>query len=189
MKRGFKLTILFIMATSIFLNACDNNKDINTDNSSNNLNSNNSDEQVVPFDNSTNENGEGSDLENGSSDSVEDVKLKLTFNNEEVIVRMIDNPTSRDFITLLPLTLTLEDYAGTEKINYLQKELSTEEAPSGIDPSIGDFTYFAPWGNLAIYYKDFGYSNGLIKIGEIESGLEKLESMTGDFTVEIEKIN
>ena len=60
------------------------------------------------------------------------MKVKLTFNNEEVIVNMYDNPTSRDFVGRLPLTLTFEDYAGTEKISYLEKKLSTENAPSGM---------------------------------------------------------
>ncbi|MEH7502625.1 cyclophilin-like fold protein [Neobacillus drentensis] len=23
------------------------------------------------------------------------------------------------------------------------------------DPSVGDFTYYSPWGNLAIFYRDF----------------------------------
>lgn len=41
----------------------------------------------------------------------------------------------------LPLTLTLKDYAGTEKISDLPKRLSTEGAPSGSDPSVGDITY------------------------------------------------
>lgn len=93
-----------------------------------------------------------------------DVRIKLTFNNEEVIVKMYDNPSSRDFLTSLPLSLTFEDHAGTEKISYLAKSLSTENAPSGSDPSIGDFTYYSPWGNLAIFYRDFRYSNGLIQL-------------------------
>lgn len=46
---------------------------------------------------------------------------------------------------LLPLTLTLEDYASTEKISDLPKRLSTQGAPAGIDPSVGDVTYYAPW--------------------------------------------
>jgi hypothetical protein len=121
--------------------------------------------------------------------AMEDVRIKLTFNNEEVIVKMYDNPTSRDFLTLLPLTLTLEDYAGTEKISSLAKRLSTEDAPPGSDPSVGDFTYYSPWGNLAIFYRDFGYANGLIILGKIKSGIEKLASIRGDFTVTIEKIN
>jgi Cyclophilin-like family len=36
---------------------------------------------------------------------------------------------------------------------------------AGSDPSIGDIAYYAPWGNLALFYKDFGYSNGLITLG------------------------
>ncbi|MED3910879.1 cyclophilin-like fold protein [Peribacillus simplex] len=102
---------------------------------------------------------------------------------------MYDNPTSRDFLTLLPLTLTLEDHAVTEKISLLPKRLSTEDAPSGSEPSVGDFTYYSPWGNLAIFYKDFGYSNRLIKLGKIVSGTEKLAGINGDFPVKIEKIN
>ncbi len=121
------------------------------------------------------------------ADAMEDVRIKLTFNNnEEVIVKMHDNPTSRDFLTLLPLTLTFRDYAGTEKVSDLPKRLSTEDAPSGSDPSVGDFTYYSPWGNLAIFYRDFGYASGLIILGKIESGIEKLARMNDDFTVTIE---
>ncbi len=69
----------------------------------------------------------------------------------------------------------LKDYAGTEKISYLTKKLSREEAPSGFDPSIGDITLCAPRGNLAIFYKDFGYAEGLIKIGHISDGIEILK--------------
>jgi hypothetical protein len=61
-------------------------------------------------------------------------RIKLSFNNEKVIVNMYDNPTSRDFLTLLPLTLTFEEYSGTEKISRLAERLSTEDAPSGSDP-------------------------------------------------------
>ena len=117
-----------------------------------------------------------------------DVKIKLSFNNEEVTVNMIDNPTSRDFMKRLPITLTFEDYAGTEKISRLEKALSTEDAPSGTDPFVGDFTYYSPWGNLAVFYRDFGYSNGLVKLGYIETGVEKLAKIKGNFTVTIEQV-
>ncbi|WP_242965298.1 cyclophilin-like fold protein [Petroclostridium xylanilyticum] len=42
---------------------------------------------------------------------------------------------------------------------------------------------------MAIFYRDFGYANGLIILGKIKSGIEKLASIRGDFTVTIEKIN
>ncbi len=74
---------------------------------------------------------------------------------------MIDNATSRDFVSLLPLKLKLEDYGETEKIGYLPRKLSAEGAPSGSDPSVGDVSYYAPWGNLAIFRRDFHYSKHL----------------------------
>jgi hypothetical protein len=102
------------------------------------------------------------------------MKIKLTVGDKVLTASLIDSKTTRDFISLLPLTLTLKDYAGTEKVSDLPNRLSTEGAPSGIDPSVGDITYYAPWGNLAIFYKDFGYSSGLIVLGKIDSGIEVL---------------
>lgn len=117
-----------------------------------------------------------------------DTRIRLAFDGGEVIVKMYDNPTSRDFLAMLPLTLTFEDYSGTEKISDLPERLSIQDAPAGSDPSPGDLTYYSPWGNLAIFYRDFGYSEGLVKLGTIESGVEKLGEIDGDFTVKIERI-
>ena len=86
-----------------------------------------------------------------------------------------DSATSQDFASLLPLTLTLDDYNATEQISGLPKKLSTRGAPEGAAPVAGDIAYYAPWGNLAIFYKDFAYSPGLVKFGTIESGARAFE--------------
>src|SRR3954447_563828 len=78
--------------------------------------------------------------------------------------------------------------AATEKIGYLPRKLSTVGAPAGTDPATGDVTYYAPWGNLALFHKDFRYSIGLIPLGEIESGLEALRE-PGSVTATIELID
>ncbi len=102
------------------------------------------------------------------------MKISMDVEGTEVTATIDDNATSRDFVSLLPLTLTLKDYAETEKISDLPKRLSTEGAPPGSDPSVGDIAYYVPWGNLAVFYRDFGYSNGLVRLGKIESGVEAL---------------
>jgi hypothetical protein len=66
----------------------------------------------------------------------------------------------------------LEDYNQTEKISDLPRKLSTKGAPAGSDPSAGDIAYYAPWGNLAIFYRDFGYSSGLVIFGKIDGEIE-----------------
>ena len=113
------------------------------------------------------------------------MKIVLTVDGRSITATLEDNPTARDFVSLLPLTIVLEDYARTEKIAYLPRKLTKEGAPAGIDPSVGDITYYAPWGNLALFYRDFGYAKGLIKIGSIDEGIDVLGG-SGSISVTIE---
>lgn len=121
-----------------------------------------------------------------STEQVDRMKINIRVRNEVVTATLIDSKTTQDFISLLPLTLTLEDYANTEKISDLPRRLSTEDAPSGSDPSVGDIAYYAPWGNLAMYYNDFGYSNGLVILGKIDGDIEALAAPGSvDVTIEL----
>ena len=126
----------------------------------------------------------------GDEETLENARIKLTVNgNEEVFVKLEDNQASRDFLEMLPLTLTFEDFNSTEKIATLPNELSTEGQPSGYTPEIGDFAYYAPWGNISVFYKDFRYSNYLYKLGTLESGADILGNKNEDFEVTIERVN
>ena len=110
--------------------------------------------------------------------------IKVIVGEETFTAVLEDNPTASDFLSLLPLTLTLRDYSGTEKISNLPKRLTTEKAPPGIDPSVGDLAYYAPWGNLALFYNDFGFSSGLVLLGKLEAGIDAFKgssSMTVTF--------
>ena len=122
-----------------------------------------------------------------AKEPADSMKIRLKVGDNVLTATLIDSKTTRDFISLLPLTLTLKDYAGTEKISDLPKRLSTEGAPSGSDPSVGDITYYTPWGNLAIFYRDFGYASGLVILGKIDSGIETF-TVPGSVKVTIELI-
>jgi len=77
------------------------------------------------------------------------MKIRLVIDNSVVSATLDDTPVARDFAALLPLNVTLRDYAGTEKVSELPRRLSTDGAHAGVDPGQGDITYYAPWGNLA----------------------------------------
>jgi len=102
------------------------------------------------------------------------MKIRIILNGAELSATLEDNAASRDFVALLPLDLMLSDYNNTEKVADLPSRLSTKGMPEGVDPNIGDITYFAPWGNLALFYRDFGYARGLVRLGRIEAGVERL---------------
>lgn len=103
---------------------------------------------------------------------------------------MEDNSAARDFLSRLPLEVTLNDYASAEKIFYPSPALDISDAPRGFsNPQPGDITIYAPWGNVAIFYKSFSSSNSLIRIGHIDgTGIETLNT-AGDIRVRFERQN
>ncbi len=98
-----------------------------------------------------------------------------------------DNPTVRDFLSRLPLTMTIEEYAGREKIGYFDSRLDTAGSP-GSDPEDGDLIYFTPWGNIGFYYNTAGidYSDQTVHIGTYDASLDDLELLeSGPVSVSI----
>jgi hypothetical protein len=98
-----------------------------------------------------------------------------------------DNPAVRDFLSMLPLTLTLEEFNGREKIAYLPRELAHAGSP-GSDPEDSDLIYYVPWGNLGFYYNTagIGYSDQTIHLGTYDASLDQLEQLEGqDVIVEV----
>jgi len=114
------------------------------------------------------------------------MKIRLLLNDKSIAATLYDNPQTRDFIALLPISLTMENYAN-ERIAYLPRRLSDKNAPAGSTPKTGDLSYYAPWGNIAVFLEDFRYSKGLLPLGKIDSGLELLQQ-NGPFPVRIELI-
>lgn len=95
-----------------------------------------------------------------------------------------DTPAGRDFCALLPLTLTVQDYANAEKIADLPKPLSLARAPKGSSAEPGDIAYYAPWGNIALFYQSAAFAPGLVKLGRLTTDFDIL-SCSHELTLEI----
>lgn len=115
------------------------------------------------------------------------MRLTMTVGGQAVSITLLDNPTARSLWSQLPLTLEFEDFNGTEKIAYPPEALFQEDAPDTYDPAAGDVTVYGPWGNLAIFYEDYGNSAGLIPVGHIDAGLDVLIGQDADFTATLEQ--
>ena len=116
------------------------------------------------------------------------MNLRMSIDGVVIATATLDGSRSaEDFATLLPLTLLLKDYEATEKIADLPKQLTTAGAPGSYTPSMGDICFYAPWGNLAFFYKDGAPSEGLVRLGRFASGLDQLvQGSTGNVAVKVE---
>ncbi|NNH71754.1 hypothetical protein HLB23_18120 [Nocardia uniformis] len=114
------------------------------------------------------------------------MQIRLSTGAGEVTARLYDNPTARDFASLLPLTLTVHDLGGREKAGTLPRELADGHGRS--DYRAGQLGYWAPSHDLAVYYLEDGFripSPGIVMIGEIETGLEAITAESAGTTLTI----
>jgi hypothetical protein len=117
------------------------------------------------------------------------IKIRLRVNDKIITATMIDSKTTRDFISLLPLTLNMNDLFGREKFGHLPKAISTagERAHTY---EVGEIVYWSPGPDVAIFYRLDGEripAPGIIVIGKIDSGVEAFD-VAGSVKVIIELI-
>ncbi|WP_257226439.1 cyclophilin-like fold protein [Rhodococcus opacus] len=123
----------------------------------------------------------------GASHDAVGTTVRFTAGDTSIHVTMEDNPAARDFLSMLPLTLEFEDFAGNEKISYLPREVDDEETEGSI-LNQGDFLYYIPWGNVGFWYSfdPSTHAEDSLVLGSFEASLDELEYLEGrDVTVEV----
>ncbi|WBU59287.1 cyclophilin-like fold protein [Paracoccus albus] len=113
-------------------------------------------------------------------------RINVILDGQTLTATLDDSIAGQDFAAMLPLELTLSDYHGIEKIADLPREIDRSDAPESYQPEAGDITVYAPWGNLAIFYKPFQESRGLIRLGAFDGPVDAL-IRDGEFPVRIER--
>lgn len=121
-------------------------------------------------------------------DAVEGTVIRFRSGRTSVDVTLgAENPSNRDLLALLPLTTSVREFNGREKIAELPRELDTEGSP-GSDPVDGDLIYYAPWGILGFYYDASGidFSDQTIHLGTYVATATELSGLEGsEVTIEV----
>ena len=115
-------------------------------------------------------------------------RIRIAVGDVELAGRLFDNSTARDLRSMLPVTLTFADLNGVEKTARVPRKLAVDGMPAGDDPRIGDIGYWAPDGDLVLYYGDVGYWTGISRIGEIDGDIPAVLRETGEFTATVESV-
>ncbi|WP_244477566.1 MULTISPECIES: cyclophilin-like fold protein [unclassified Rhizobium] len=116
------------------------------------------------------------------------MKIRISFNGQTMTAALEDNPSARDFASMLPLRhLTIDNYANNEKISYLPRKLTEEGSGPFGNEQPGDLCYYAPWGNLAFFHAGYRWSRGLIRLGRIDGSFDLLQTR-GQFPLQIDLI-
>ena len=109
-----------------------------------------------------------------ASERTMNMKIRISIADKVVIATVADNATARDFVSVLPLSVSMKDLFGREKYGDLPKALS-ENGPRKTRYEVGDIAYWSPDHQFAVYYHQDGESipsPGVIPIAKIDAGVE-----------------
>jgi hypothetical protein len=102
------------------------------------------------------------------------------------VFELNNSPAATDLYAQLPLSIKVENYSNNEKIFYPPKKLNTADTPRA-DAQEGTLAYYAPWGNVVMFFGSFGSAAGLYELGHATSGSEYIPEMSG--TIHVDKVN
>ena len=105
------------------------------------------------------------------------MKIRLKIEDKVLTATLIDSRTTRDFVSLLPLTLRMNDLFRREKFAHLPRAIS-DEGKRTHTYEIGQVVYWSPGPDVAIYYRNDGEkipNPGIILIGKLDSGVAALD--------------
>jgi hypothetical protein len=119
-----------------------------------------------------------------SSDTQTAIRISVTANSKTTVFELNNSPAARDLYDQLPLSIPVENYGNNEKIFYPPEKLNTGNTPLA-DAQRGTLAYYAPWGDVVMFYGKFGSAAGLYELGHAISGSEHIRGMSGTIRIEI----
>ena len=113
---------------------------------------------------------------------VESAQIAVTCGDLQVVYALNDSPAAQSLLSQLPLTVEVEDFSTNEKVFYPPQELDTANTPLA-EGGAGTLAYYAPWGDVVLFYDSFSANSSLYELGEAVSGAENIGQMSGAITV------
>ena len=134
--------------------------------------------------------GDGSVSTELAEHSRSGMKIRLALPDKTLTATLNDSESSRDFASLLPLTLTLRDLFGREKYARLPRALA-ESGDRRHAYEVGQVIYWSPGPDVAVYYRDDGETipaPGILVLGTVDASVEAL-NVPGSVRVTIELVD
>lgn len=132
----------------------------------------------------------GDNMAENRNDTVESTEetgsrqISVQFGENTVIYELNDSPAADSLYEQLPSTTEVEDFSTNEKIFYPSQELDTSDSPVA-EGGAGTLAYYAPWGDVVMFYDDYSANSSLFELGHAVSGGEQIGEMSGTIVIDV----
>lgn len=102
------------------------------------------------------------------------MKIHLKLNGKVIAATLANNRTAREFVAMLPLTITMHDLFKREKFGPLPQAISGKGTRTRAC-EIGDIICWGPGPDLTVFYRHDGQSvsGGIHVLGKLDFGAEE----------------
>ena len=112
------------------------------------------------------------------------MQMVVNANGKDIVFELNDSQAAKDLQSQLPLSTDVENYGSNEKIFYPPRKLHPAGTPLVKSASAGTLAYYAPWGDVVMFYGSFGSAAGLYELGRAVQGAEHIRNLSGVVHVE-----
>lgn len=110
------------------------------------------------------------------------MKIRVSDHNYQIDFDLNNSDAAQSLDQQLPLTVEVKNYSNDEKIFYPKNKLTTANTPE-TDAKPGDLAYFAPWGDVVMFYQSFAAYPGLFILGKASCNQDKIERLSGEINI------
>lgn len=116
--------------------------------------------------------------------SLSKMQVRITSQGHAAIFQLYDTVAARQFFDQLPLELELSNFRDVQWMFYPPQRLSVKSGEAYHDGVKGELSYYAPWGDVFMLYKDFYAGDEMHRLGIILDGIDNIASMAGKVLIE-----
>jgi hypothetical protein len=125
--------------------------------------------------------------ENGLT--LSDMQVKITAMGHTATFQLYDTVAAKEFYDQLLLKLDLTNFRDAQWMFYPPEKLSVTAREAYHDGKKGELSYYEPWGDVFMLYKDFYAGDEMHRLGINLTGIEEIAEMSGSARIEKNKPN
>ena len=116
--------------------------------------------------------------------SLSNMQIRISSREHTAIFLLYDTVAAKQFYAQLPLQLELSNFRDAQWMFYPPEKLSVTADEAYHDGKKGELSYYQPWGDVFMLYKDFYAGDEMHRLGIGLSGIEDIAEMSGQVFIE-----
>ena len=110
--------------------------------------------------------------------------VKVTARGHTATFQLYNTAAARELYEQLPLELELRNFRDAQWMFFLPQRLNVTEREAYHNGIRGELSYYAPWGNAFMLYKDFYANDQMHRLGLNLTGIDEIAGMSGIARIE-----